>query len=169
MCFPMNFAKFLRTPFLQSTSGRLFLSKFITFHHGKRFPNRHTASRTCYTLDHLYRGNLTNLKHYITIIKPLQWILAYISLSWSNTTQFCPQIPSHLPCSLPSHLSQIATSLPSHLCDRGTSLFSHLSHVATSLHSCTFPTFPAHYSPTFPSSPPSQRQIDTSKIATFFH
>ena len=24
-CFPVNFAKFLRTPFLQNTSGRLFL------------------------------------------------------------------------------------------------------------------------------------------------
>ena len=26
-CFPMNFAKFLRTPFLQNTSGRLLLNK----------------------------------------------------------------------------------------------------------------------------------------------
>ena len=26
MCFPVNFVKFLRTPFLQNTSGRLFLS-----------------------------------------------------------------------------------------------------------------------------------------------
>ena len=26
-CFPMNFAKFLRTPFLQNTSGRLLLDK----------------------------------------------------------------------------------------------------------------------------------------------
>ena len=25
MCFPVNFAKFLRTPFLQNTSGRLIL------------------------------------------------------------------------------------------------------------------------------------------------
>ena len=167
--FSYEFCEIPKNTFFTKHLWTTVLSKFITFHHGKRFPNRHTASRTCYTLDHLYRGNLTNLKHYITIIKPLQWIRAYISLPWSNTTQFCPQIPSHLPCSLPSHLSQIATSLPSHLCDRGTSLFSHLSHVATSLHSCTFPTFPAHYSPTFPSSPPSQRQIDTSKIATFFH
>ena len=30
-CFPVNFAKFLRTPFQQNTSGRLFLLNFITF------------------------------------------------------------------------------------------------------------------------------------------
>ena len=29
-CFPMNFVKFLRTPFLQNTSGRLLL--FLTYH-----------------------------------------------------------------------------------------------------------------------------------------
>ena len=29
-CFPMNFAKFLRTPFLRNTSGRLLL--YLTFH-----------------------------------------------------------------------------------------------------------------------------------------
>ena len=28
-CFPVNFAKFLRTPFLQNSSGRLFLSTLI--------------------------------------------------------------------------------------------------------------------------------------------
>ena len=28
--FPVSFAKFLRTPFLQNTSGRLFLNKFST-------------------------------------------------------------------------------------------------------------------------------------------
>ena len=28
-CFPMNFAKFLRTPFLRNTSGRLVLDIFI--------------------------------------------------------------------------------------------------------------------------------------------
>ena len=61
-----------------------------------------------------------------------------------------------------------------------TSLLSHFSHLCTSLPSHTFSTFPAHYpphfptfpaqySPTFPSSPPSQRQIDHSKIATFLH
>ena len=26
-CFPVNFAKFLRTPFLQNTSGRMFLEQ----------------------------------------------------------------------------------------------------------------------------------------------
>ena len=29
-CFPVNFAKFLRTPFLQNTSGRLLLNKLVT-------------------------------------------------------------------------------------------------------------------------------------------
>ena len=29
MCFPVNFAKFLRTPFLQNTSGRLLLDIFL--------------------------------------------------------------------------------------------------------------------------------------------
>ena len=28
-CFPVNFVKFLRTPFLQNTSGRLFLEIYI--------------------------------------------------------------------------------------------------------------------------------------------
>ena len=31
-CFPMNFAKFLRTPFLQNTSGRLLLSSLCTWY-----------------------------------------------------------------------------------------------------------------------------------------
>ena len=87
-------------------------------------------------------------------------------LPWSNTTQFCSQIGSHLLCSLPSHLSQIATSLRFDLSDRATSLFSHLSHCATSLHSHTFPsigtafsshtflTLQTHHSATFPSPPP---------------
>ena len=30
MCFPMNFAKFIRTPFLQNTSGGCFLN-FLQF------------------------------------------------------------------------------------------------------------------------------------------
>ena len=61
-----------------------------------------------------------------------------------------------------------------------TSLLSQFSHLATSLPSHTFstvpahypphfPTFPAQYSVNFPSSPPSLRQIDHSKIATFLH
>ena len=58
-----------------------------------------------------------------------------------------------------SHPSQLVTSL--HLRT--------FSHLVTSLKSYTFPTFQTYYSPTFPSSPPSQQQIDTSKIATFFH
>ena len=32
-CFPVNFAKFLRTPFLQNTSGRLFLTMIRNFLH----------------------------------------------------------------------------------------------------------------------------------------
>ena len=32
-CFPLNFAKFLRTPFLHNTSGRLFLNKRRCFMH----------------------------------------------------------------------------------------------------------------------------------------
>ena len=31
-CFPVNFAKFLRTPFLQNTVGRLLLEPFFLFH-----------------------------------------------------------------------------------------------------------------------------------------
>ena len=33
--FPVNFAKFLRTPFLQNTSGRLLLNKPLTIHFDK--------------------------------------------------------------------------------------------------------------------------------------
>ena len=33
-CFPVNFAKFLRTPFLQNTSGRLLLYFIVSFKNG---------------------------------------------------------------------------------------------------------------------------------------
>ena len=43
-CFPVNFAKFLRTPFLQNTSGRLLLQ------------NTHQIKR--YTSPHLLKGSV---------------------------------------------------------------------------------------------------------------
>ena len=61
-------------------------------------------------------------------MKPLQWIPAYISLPWSNATQFCPQVLSHLLCSLPSCFPKL------------------LPHFV--------PTSTTHYSPTFLTLPP---------------
>ena len=93
--------------------------------------------------------------------------LYFASLEQYNTILSLNSIPSSL--LTPSLLSQIATPLRSHLSGHATLLFSHLSHLATSLQSHTFPIFLAHPSPTFAGSPPSQWQVDTSNIATFFH
>ena len=38
-CFPVNFGKFLRTPFLQNTSGRLLLSQKIHFQNTLTYQN----------------------------------------------------------------------------------------------------------------------------------
>ena len=42
--FPVNFVKFLRTPFLQNTSGRLLLYRYVKYirHNSKRPTNRHS-------------------------------------------------------------------------------------------------------------------------------
>ena len=41
-CFPVNFAKFLRTPFLQNSSGRLLLKVFLIFNYLKGKARFHT-------------------------------------------------------------------------------------------------------------------------------
>ena len=42
-CFPVNFAKFLRTPFLQNTSGRLILVFILCFTVSKKKKNSRTG------------------------------------------------------------------------------------------------------------------------------
>ena len=51
MCFPMNFVKFLGTVFLQNTSGRLLLVKFIK-----------------YPLHWLIIFNLKNIRHLLLLM-----------------------------------------------------------------------------------------------------
>ena len=77
-CFPVNFVKFLRTPFLQNTSGRLLLEMFSVkqqaqacnftkkIYHHRCFPvNFHTIFsyprnifNDCYCLFHKFQGNV---------------------------------------------------------------------------------------------------------------
>ena len=58
MCFPVNFAKFLRTPFWQNPSGRLFLKikKYFTFP-GRSHSIIHISKMTCNTLVKMYLRN----------------------------------------------------------------------------------------------------------------
>ena len=47
-CFPVNFAKSLRIPFLENTSGRLLLKRvyfFLPEQHNQFFPNHHLLSK----------------------------------------------------------------------------------------------------------------------------
>ena len=52
-CFPVNFVKFLRTPFLQNTSGRLLLKLIFS-----RLPSKH--------YNHTMRWTLKNLLKFLT-------------------------------------------------------------------------------------------------------
>ena len=54
-CFPVNFAKFVRTPFLQNTSGRLLLQLLFTAH-----------SYTCTSCKHSSNIKIT-VKRYINV------------------------------------------------------------------------------------------------------
>ena len=81
--------------------------------------------------------------------------------------RFFPTMPFHYPNlpptfpKLPPHYLLTTQNVPLTVLP--------LFQLATSFHSYTFPNFPAHYSPTFPSSLPSQQEINSYEIATFFH
>ena len=56
MCFPVNFVKFLRTPFLQNTSGGCFF--IIKFNHQKFLTFFVTSAKTVsFMFDIIIKGN----------------------------------------------------------------------------------------------------------------
>ena len=58
-CFPANFAKFLRTHFLQNTSGRLLLDSFHTFY--RFFPTQWTNRNYIFTIFELVNSRVSNV------------------------------------------------------------------------------------------------------------
>ena len=84
-CFPLNFLKFLRTPFLQNTSGRLFLdclhyanSSYLTL---KSSENLWLQKNHKKTRSYLIRLNLLNIRSEI-------WRRFLVLKKWSNQLLF---------------------------------------------------------------------------------
>ena len=78
-CFPVNFAKFLRTPFLQNTSGRLLL-KAIFF---------------------LWTELLENLllaKYLISVTLTLHFVGWSLDISWNHENENCGTSKKSKPC-----------------------------------------------------------------------
>ena len=108
-----------------------------------------------------------NLCIHIASLEQYNTILSWNSIPPYLLTTILPLPNCHLIAFPPLWLCHLIVLSPFATCRLTPP--THLCHLVTSLKSYTFPTFPIYYCPTFPSSSPSQRQIDTSKIATFFH
>ena len=78
-CFPVNFAKFLRTPFLQNTSGRLLL-KAIFFSWTELLEN------------------LLLAKYLISVTLTLHFVGCSLDISWNHENENCGTSKKSKPC-----------------------------------------------------------------------
>ena len=74
--FPVTFAKFLRTPFLQSTSGRLLLKNVLNIVILCRISVQVTATR----LERTTFSHLASLAKWLTVYLKIKWLWIRIPL-----------------------------------------------------------------------------------------
>ena len=86
-CFPTNFAKFLRTPFLQNTSGQLFLLVLLVSNSGTRiflfYATCHTQTVTLDMFD--FRGWKTDPNLLVELVLQYRVIHVVDNQIWAKT------------------------------------------------------------------------------------